>query len=436
MTLDRFKNISPQIRQLVLDFEQQGAHPRFFDADQLEIIADYYLEACDIDGLAAAVDYGEKLYPHNPSFRLRRAHLLSIQGHYSSALRLLEKLLKTEPDNTDVHYSLANIYSLTNQPNLAVRHYLAAAADGCQLGMVYGNIGDEYYKMGYYAQAVRYYRKAVEENPEEDRSLTALATIWKQQGRHGRAKTYFNTFIAEHPYSKTAWDTLAGVLSDDSSYSEAVEAYEYALAIDDSYFHAYFGLADCYHRMGDVAKAVQTLRMAAPYTNDKASLFFIIGCYYLEDNNLHTAYTYLRDAVNMLPAYSLSWSYLALCCEKMGYNEEAASCYRRAADLEPDLDEPWLQLAQFYIRTGQYDSAVSVIEESRYHEYPFIFDELLILCYYHLGLRNRMFDILQNNAPLYASQFPRMLRDYPELAADAELVAAIRQWVDLYNTEK
>ena len=429
MTPDRFKNLSPQIRRLVLDFEQQQeSHPRFFDADQLEVIADYYLEACDIDGLAAAVDYGEKLFPHHPSFQIRRAHLLSIQGHYSTALRLLKNLLKAEPDNTDIHYSLANIYSLTDHSKLAIHHYLAAATDGCELGMVYGNIGDEYYKMGHNAQAVRYYRRAVEENPDEERSLMALAMIWQQQGRHSRAKNYFNLFIADHPYSKAAWAALASTLFDESLYQEAADAYEYALAIDESFFHAYQGLAECYRRMGDTAKAVQTLRMAAPYTNDQASLLFVIGCYYLEDRNLHTAYTYFRDAVNISPAYSFLWTHLGRCCEKMGYIDEAASHYRHATALDPDMDEPWLQLAEFYIRQGQYGSAAKILEDSRNPTDSYLFDELLILCYFHLGLRNRMFTLLQNDAPQYASKYPMLLRRYPELAADPELVTAIQQW--------
>lgn len=429
ITPDRFKNYPPQVRQLVLDFEQQQeSHPRFFDVDQLEVIADYYLETCDTDGLETAVDYGEKLFPHHLSFQIRRAQLLSIQGHYSTALRLLKNLLKAEPDNTEIHYSLANIYSLTNHPKLAIHHYLAAATDGYELGMVYGNIGDEYNKMGCRAEAVRYYRRAVMENPGEERSLRALAIIWQQQGRLSRAKKFFTLFIAAHPYSKTAWAALAGTLFDESFYQEAADAYEYALAIDESFFHAYQGLAECYRQMGDVPKAVQTLHMAAPYTDDQASLLFIIGCYYHGDKNFHTAYTYFRDAVNLAPTCSLFWSYLGHCCEKMDYIDEAASHYRHAASLDPDTDEPWLELATFYIRQGQYDLAVKILEDSRNPTDPFLFDELLIFCYFRLGLRNRMFALLQNDAPQYASQYPMLLLRYPEFAVDSELVTAIQQW--------
>lgn len=432
MTPDRFKDHSPQVRQLVLDFEhQQGFHARFFDADQIEIIADYYLESYDLDGLAAAVDYGERLYPNHTSIRLRRAHLLSIRGQYASALRLLQTLLATEPQNTDIHYSLANIYSLTDRPTLAIRHFLAAASDGCQLGMIYGNIADEYYKMGRTAQAVQYYCKSVEENPDEEHSLLKLANIWQQQGRHNRTIKYLNAHLADHPYSKTAWYAMGNTYYDQARYKQAVDAYEYALAIDSAYFHAYLGLADSHRCLGDTAAAVQTLRLALPYADDRSTILYSIGSVYLDDNNLHTAYTYLREAVQDDASFSLAWVQLAHCSERMGYMEEAAGQYRRAADLEPDVDEYWLQLGEFYIRCGQYDVCADLLETARTTATnPYPFDILLVLCYYHLGCRNRMFDILQRNAPQYAALYPLLLRQYPELAADLELVNFIQQWSD------
>ena len=60
MTTDRFKNFDPEVRQLVLAFEDEnGRH--FFDVEELEVIADYYLEMQDVEGLEAAVRLGEQL---------------------------------------------------------------------------------------------------------------------------------------------------------------------------------------------------------------------------------------------------------------------------------------------------------------------------------------------------------------------------------------
>ena len=86
MNLDRFKNFGSDVRDLVLSFEQQPQSRPFFDVEQLEIIADYYLEVADVEGLESAVRYGEQLFPSNSEILLRRAHLLSVTGEYAKSL--------------------------------------------------------------------------------------------------------------------------------------------------------------------------------------------------------------------------------------------------------------------------------------------------------------------------------------------------------------
>ena len=59
MNSDRFKDFDSDVRQLVLAFEDDSKGSRqFFDVDELEVIADYYLEMHDVEGLEAAVRLG------------------------------------------------------------------------------------------------------------------------------------------------------------------------------------------------------------------------------------------------------------------------------------------------------------------------------------------------------------------------------------------
>ena len=103
MKLDRFKDFEPKVRELVLRFEKQRDEGGgFLDVDQLEVVADYYMEVYDVEGLEAAVSMGERLFPTNDGIRLRRAHLLGIQGQYGKALKLLQELENHSPNDTDV----------------------------------------------------------------------------------------------------------------------------------------------------------------------------------------------------------------------------------------------------------------------------------------------------------------------------------------------
>lgn len=424
MDTDRFKNFEHDVRNLVLAFErQQGADYRYFDVDQLEIIADYYLEVYDVEGLEAAVKYGEQLFPLSSVIRLRRAHLLSMQGMYQQALEILKDLEHTEPDNTDVSYALGAVYSMLGKPRLAIDYYEKAAADGYQLDMIYGNMADEYYRIDDKDSAISYYKRSIDQNPEEERSMFNLACAFNELGRNIESEEYFTHVVTENPYSKSAWFTLGSVYSWLSLYEKAADAFEYAIAIDKTMFNAYLGLSDAYRFSGDLSRSVQALRDAIPYADDKPYVVYCIGRIYLDAGNYHTASTYFHDAIKEDPSFALAWNDLGRCSQSLGYVDEAAGYYRRAIDLDPDSDEHWVCLADLYMSSSRYAEACALLESARTEAADrFVFDSRLIYCYFRLGRRNRLFSLLQQDASQYASLYHTLYNQYPDLSSDPEVV--------------
>ncbi|MCQ2260774.1 MAG: tetratricopeptide repeat protein [Bacteroidales bacterium] len=429
MNVDRFKNFPADVRTLVQTFEAQdrlGQH--FFDVDEFSIIADFYLEVGDVDGLKKAVAQAEKIYPSSNEVRLQRSHLLSLQGEYAKALEILKELEAAEPKNTDVSYSLGMLYSMTDHPKQAIDYYLRAATDGYELDMVYGNIADEYYKLHNIEESIRYYKRSIEKNPEEDRSLYNLACTYDEQGRNEEAEAFFVQHVTDHPYSKGGWYCLGCVYSWLSLYEKAADAYEYAIAIDKTLFHAYLGLSDCYHRMGDVGRAVRALHDSLDFTDDRAYVYYNMGHLYLEKGNCATASIYLHDSVKADPSFALAWNDLGRCCAISENYDEAAGYFRRAIDLDPDTDEHWLCLADLYLWMGRYDEACALMESSRFDAVSrFEFDCRLLYSYYKMGRRNRFFTLLQEDAEAFGPLYRSLLSQYPEFQNDVEVVNAIDQ---------
>lgn len=424
MNIDRFKNFEPEVRELVLAFEKQHeSGSRFFDVDQMEVIADYYLEVQDVEGLAAAVEYGQRLFPASDEIQLRRAHLMSIRGEYPEALALLSDLERKMPDNTDVSYGLGALYSMMDQPEKAIAYYQRASSDGYELDMIYGNIADEYYKQGKTEESVAYYKRALEKNPEEERSLYNLACTWDEQGRNDESMEFFLHFVEDHPYSKGAWYSLGCAYNWLGLYEKGADAFEYAIAIDPTLYNAYLGLAESCRSLGDTPRAVQALRDSLNYTDDRPMVLHRIGLLFFEADNYHTAMAYFHNAVKEDPAYGEAWSDLGRCCQRLGYNDEAAGYYRRAIDLDPDSDAHWLRLADLYLLSDKYSEAAALLESSRAEAADkFSFDSRLLFCYYKLGRRNRLFSLLRQDAREYASLYPSIFANYPELADDPEVV--------------
>lgn len=430
MNLDRFKNFEKDVRELVLAFEKQkGSYAVYFDVDQLEVIADYYLEVYDTEGLESVVRLGEQLFPGNSEIRLRHAHLFSIQGQYARAMEILQGLERSEPENTDVCYALGTLYSLTGQARKAIQYYLKAAKDGYQLDMVYGNIADEYYNLGKTDEAITYYRKSIQENPDESRSLYNLACTWNEQGHNEVSVEFFSQMVVEHPFSKSAWYCLGCVYSWLSLFEKAADAYEYAIAIDKTYVQAYLGLSECYTHLNNSALAIQALRDILEHTQDsqdRPCALYRIGSLYFQLGNYHTASTYFHDAIKEDPSYSIAWNDLGRCSELLGYLDEAAGYYRRAIDLDPDSDEHWLSLADLYLNGQRYPEACALLESSRADATDrFSFDSRLLYCYYKMGRRNRLFSLLQEDNADYGPVFHTLFLMFPEFAQDSEIANII-----------
>ena len=417
MNLDRFKDYEPDVRNLVLSFESQKDGHRFFDVDQLEIIADYYLEVADVEGLEAAVTFGEKLYPANDEIRLRRAHLWSITGQYSQALKLLKELERTSPQDTDICYAIGSIYSMTDQPRKAIEYYLRAATDGYEVGLIYGNVADEYYKLHQFDLAINYYRKALKANPNDEHVTYNLACTWSEVNRLEEGVDYFKQLVADNPYADNGWYSLGCSYLWLSLYEQAADAFEYAIAIDKTFFDAYLGLSDAYRYCGNQGRAIQALHDALPYADDRSFVVYCIASIFRESGNFQAAITYYHEAIKENPAYGLAWGDMGYCCEKLGYLADAEDYYRRAVDVEPDVDYHWLRLADYYLGRDDYRKACSVLENGRTDAAnTYEFDIHLILCYYHMGRYNRMLHILRALVGHFPDSRKDILERLPELS--------------------
>lgn len=462
MNTDRFKNYQDDVKQLVLDFEamQNRGDSRYFDVDQLETIIDFYLDTADGEMLEKSVRYGESLFPSSNEIRLRRVHLLCFKERFKEALSLLKELEQMEPDNTDVLYALGAVYSALEQSRKSIQYFHKAAADGYELGTIYSNIADEYVKMNQSAEARNYYRRALRENPDDEHSLYELANCYEDYNATDRWIQFYTRFVEEHPYSKVAWFCLGEGYLTVNLYEKAIDAYQYAIAIDESFYFAYMQLSACYCLMEDYNQAVSVLHDTLKHADDKAYVYFRIAEIFRQINNPVTANVYYRKALNEDPYYAEAWhalslSYsmirqfslaidaakkavkiniesplylttLALIYADNGDLDEADRIFQSAIPYYNDFEQGWLAYADFLIVKQDYDQAIDVLTRALPEcELVLEFNKRLALCYYNCGKRNMLFNAVR--ACIYDNpDGEKALLEYcPELGNDLDVMNII-----------
>jgi len=308
MKNDRFKNYDDEVRDLVLDFERtvMKGQTQFFDIDELEMIIDYYLEVDDRKPLEKAVSYAERLYPDSTEVKIRRAHVAIANHEYQSALSQLLALHNKEPENTDLAYSLGVVYSAMDRPDDAVAQFLAASTDGWQLGRIYGNIAEEYVKKNDLTTALKYYEAALKNEDNDTSSLYNYVDTCERTGTVAAGIQVLEEYVNKHPYSREGWFCLGLLHIDMVDAEKAIDALEYALAIDGTSVETYTELAFAYEISGDTGRAASILLQMADKTGHRVEAFRSIGNLYSTIGNFKAAEIYFQKALLEAPEDTLT----------------------------------------------------------------------------------------------------------------------------------
>lgn len=434
MKKDRFHNFDNEVRDLVLDFENTvlKGKTQFFDVDEMEIIIDYYFEVNDQKPLERAVEYAEELYPDSTSIRLRRAHLMISHEQYSKALKVLNQMRQAEPDNTDVAYSLGVANGAVGQSEKAIAYFKEAARDGWMLGRVYSNMAEEYYKLKDYDSALNFYRKAMESDSCDDVTVYNYYDVSYVSGRIEQAVDYLGNYVKKNPYSKEGWYCLGCAYRDLTLYEKAVDAFEFAIAIDKTYVDAYVALSQTQDFMGRTSEAVTTMLRVLDYSDDPAKVYRTIGNLYAREANYNTAMAYFKKAVDENPRDAEAHASSALCLMEMGDIPSALSAVKRALLLDeanpmPDSPEGNPEVlcaaAMVYDAKGDFEKASEFFERLIVSN---LYTEPQCQIYTQFLFKHRVFDTLT----FFAEE---SLEAYPHDAFYSTYLAAAYFYTNRYN---
>lgn len=434
MKKDRFNNFDDEVRDLVLDFENTvlKGKTQFFDVDEMEIIIDYYFEVNDQKPLERAVEYAEELYPNNTSVRLRRAHLMISHEQYAQALQVLNKMRQAEPDNTDVAYSLGVANGAVGESEKAIAYFKEAARDGWMLGRVYSNMAEEYYKLKDYDAALNFYRKAMESDSCDDVTIYNYYDVCFEAGRIEQAVEYLNTYVKDNPYCKEAWYCLGCAYRDLTLYEKAVDAFEFAIAIDKTYVDAYIALSQTQDYMGRTSEAVTTMIRVLDFYDDHAKVYRTIGNLYAREANYDTAMAYFKKATDENPRDAEAFASLALCYLEMGDKTNALAKVNRAVlldEAEPSADMPNGNPEVLCAAGMVYDAVDGFYQASEYFERLIatgLCSEPQCQLYTQFLFKHKVYDILV----MFAEE---SLEVYPHSSFYSTYLAAAYFYTNRYN---
>jgi tetratricopeptide (TPR) repeat protein len=389
-----------EIRDLLQQFEnlKTGQSHAFLDEDSFELIIDYYDEHDELPNAMAAAEIAIEQFPYSSSLLLKKANLLIESKKYQEAMDMLEKAAIL--DSTDI-----NLYILQTDVYLAMnQHQKAAALLEEQISVFEGEdktellleLADVYDDCEEFDKVFDCLKLTLEHAPNNEEALHKICFWTEFTGRNEESIRLHTAIIDEHPYNQLAWFNLGTAYQGLKLYEKAIDAYQYAIVIDEKFDYAYRNMGDAYIRLRKYGDAIDVLKkhleIAKPEdviyeaighcydrqkkytqaryyyrkashlspTNDK--LYYKIGAAYMMENNWENAIKSILSAIKINKNNAEYLMALGDCYLELDRNKEALIHLLAAVRLRPSSANTWLEFIAGLYRSGFYEEALTQLD--------------------------------------------------------------------------
>lgn len=305
--------------------------PIYFEIDEFESITYYYLFQNNYAEAMQVVRYAEICYPDSPEVKFIRAKVLLGSEKLDEVLVLLKELEAEEPEWSAVHILRGKVYLLQNRPEDAEVEFNTALRkdpeDIFDLSFVISDFFIESEEIDY---AIKFLEQVIGQLPPNADMFFQLASCYERMGKDEQAEAYYEKSLDEAPFNVYTWLTL-GLLRDRSGrYEQALEAFDFALTIDDDFEPTLFSKAN-------------TLIAMERYTD---------------------AIDLLNDLIKELPTNPYAMCLIAECYENMHRYEEATSYYKKVIENRPDFSDAFFGLGSTLAKQDDPENALLAIDRA------------------------------------------------------------------------
>jgi tetratricopeptide (TPR) repeat protein len=297
----------------------------YFDADEIVDLLDHFEEADDFDHYEKVLELGRKLHPENQDIKIRMCRSLIHSEEYDKALQMIERIGDTEDlelnllkmgcfcalDRYDEIWAFINARQAQNSEELEdVFEYLAPVMNEL-------NKLDEVHAL---------IRKGLEFFPDNLVLKEEYCYYLEMQGQPQQALPICNELIDADPYEIDYWYMQGRIYLTLSDYDKAVDAFDFALACDETDVEIKILKAYCLFMNKHYEKAIEVyldvLEDDCPVDEENIQPY-LAECY-MKSEHFEQAYAIFKkliDNENMAKGLALYKNFIHCCLETERENE-------------------------------------------------------------------------------------------------------------------
>lgn len=313
-----------------------GAH-FYFDVEEFEELIDHYLFDSDQRIVHEIIEIAKSQHPDSTTLILKEAEALVYAERHAEALDLVENVRLYSDSNPEHYFSKASIYSMSDKRDKAIEILmrLIEISDHEDLVEAKMALAKEFQEIGDYQESIKTYREVLSISDNNEDALMELSLSCELGGKISDGIKIIEDFIDAHPYSHFAWFSLGNLYLTLENYTDAINSYEYATLINESFSEAHFNLGNAFMKVERFKEAIESYKnsITQNYT-DPVTYNFIGHCYIILDQN-EAAMDYFQKAVDQSPEYADGWLGFAVALSNLDRTEEGLMYIEKAVKLNP-----------------------------------------------------------------------------------------------------
>jgi len=450
MSKNPYREEHEDIREILKQYEnlKAGRTHSFLYEESFERIIDHFDDMDDLPRALEAVEVGIRQFPYSSTLIVKKADLLIATRRYQEALDLLEQAAILDNSDIDIYILKTDAYLALDQQEKAVQLLEEALVsfEGEERLELLFELADVYDDYEEFDKIFDCLKLILEYDPNNEEALYKICFWTDFTGRNEESIRLHLWIIDEYPYNELAWFNLAAAYQGLKLYEKSIDAYKYALVINEKFDYAYRNMADAYIRLRKYREAIEALekvielarpedviyeaighcydklrnyaqarfyyRKASHLNQEDAKLYYKVACTYMNERNWPQAIKYLESATKIArtqPEFNLA---MGECHLRSGNLREAIHYFTLVVQHRPRNISGWESLIRCLYEGSFLEEAELQVElaENRLGGKP-IFKYYRSAILFAMG-RNKE-GLLHLESALQAS--PKLLRKFIEL---------------------
>ena len=281
-----------------------------------------------------------------------------------AAASLCKQSLSLNQNNPKACQILGKIYQEKNLFANAIYWYQKALEKQPDAVEVYVDLGNLYIYQSYWSDAIAVYQIAIKLKPDWIEVYQSLAKSFIQLNQPETALNYLNqalrlqsNFSLEIDYIK-----IGDLFLQQDKLHQAAQCYQQAIKLNPSFFKSYHKLASVLADLKQWQEAIAAYQTAIQLNPNFCWSYHGLGQALMQIEQWQKAIAAYQTAIQLNPDFCWSYYHLGKAYIQLEQWQNAASSYEQAITISSDISQFYQELGYIYIKLKAWDKAVSMFQ--------------------------------------------------------------------------